>query len=141
MAEEQKQEEGKEEAKPEQKQETLVDVLFRQPTAPTQDEIERWKMKHGDVYVSVLSESEVFIFRAITRPEWIKLQQIMADPEAKMDQFKFEEMICNQCVLWKSIAVSWDMGKGGTPMTLHEQVLQNSNFMSPQAASIFVAKL
>ena len=32
-------------------------------------------------------------------------------------------------------------GKAGTASALHEQILQNSNFLTPQAASMLVVKL
>jgi len=120
---------------------TLPDILKAFPNSPTPEVIEGWKLDYGDVYVSGFSETELFVFRAITRPEWVALQVKSADPEAKMDTFKFEEAICDICVLWKSIPTTWDKCKAGIPSGIQEQVLQNSCFVTPQMASTLCAKL
>ena len=120
---------------------TLPEILRAFPSAPSQEQIESWKAKYGDIYVSGFSETELFVFRAITRPEWVALQARAADPESKMDNFKFEETVCEICVIWKSIPTSWSQCKAGIPTAIQEQVLQNSCFVTPQAASMLCAKL
>ena len=129
------------ETKQEEKEAGLAEILSAFPSAPSADTIEQWKVKHGEVYVSGFSETELFVWRPLTRPEWIKLQMLAATPEAQMDQFKFEEAICNTCVLWKSMERTWEQSKAGTVSTLQEQILQQSNFLTPQAAALFVQKL
>jgi hypothetical protein len=109
--------------------------------APTQEQIEQWKIQFNEVFVSGFSDTELFVWRPLTRPEWVKLQTVVSNPEAQVDQYKFEEMVCDACVLWKSVEKNWEQGKAGTPTSLQEQILQNSNFFSPQAASLLVAKL
>lgn len=122
-------------------QETVSSALKQFDNAPTQAQIDQWKVQFGDVFVSGFSETELFIWRAITRPEWVQLQSLAADPERQLTQFQFEEMVCDACVLWKSTTRSWSEGKAGTPSSLQEQILQHSNFMSPQQAAMLVAKL
>ena len=124
-----------------QPQKGLADFLRDFPTAPSQEQIEKWKTQFGDVYVSGFSETELYIWRAIRRSEWVSLQSRATDPDKKMDQYGFEEAVCEIAVLWKSVAVSFSDGKAGVPTSLQEQILQNSNFLSPQAASMLVAKL
>jgi hypothetical protein len=131
-------EEDKKENKPEN---SLPAILRSFPGAPTQEQINAWKTQFGEVFVSGFSETELFIWRAISRPEWVNLQMSAADPELKVDQYKYEEMVCNTCVLWKSVKGTWTEGKAGTPSSLQEQILQNSNFLTPQAAAMLVAKL
>lgn len=138
MSNEQVAEQKTEEVAP---QETLVNVLKAFPNAPSDTQIEQWKAQFGDVYISGFSETELFVWRSITRPEWAQLQAMTADPAQAVDQFRFEELVCNMCVLWKSVEQSWADGKAGTPTSLQEQILQNSNFMSPQQAAVLVAKL
>jgi hypothetical protein len=130
-----------EEQKKEEPRTGMSEILKAYPNAPSQEQIEQWKMQFGEVFVSGFSDTELFIWRAVNRPEWVRIQMKMNDPEAKMDQFKFEELICDTCILWKSVSVTWDTGKAGTPGTLQEQILQQSNFYSPQQAAMLVAKL
>jgi len=139
MSEESKSEEGTE--KKEDTGPSLVSVLQKYPSAPSQEQIEQWKVTFGEMYVSGFSETELYIWRTLRRKDWIELQALAANPEAKVDDFKFQEMLCDRCLLWKSVEGSWMEGKAGTPVTLHEQILQNSNFMSSQAASMLVARL
>lgn len=132
----------KEEKKQEEKKEPgLADILKAHPGAPSQEEIEGWKATFGDIYVSGFSETELFVWRSITRPEWVNLQTFAADPENKVNNFGFEILVCKTCILWTSVSVPLDKGKAGTPSALQEQILQNSNFLTPQAAAMLVAKL
>ena len=136
-------EEQTEEKQSEQQQnpvQQLMDVLKQFPTAPTQDEVEKWKTKYGDVFVSGFSDNELFIWRTINRREWLDLQLKMSQKE-NTSQMELEELICEFCVLWKSIKLSWSEGKAGTPSVLHEQILQRSNFMNPQTAATMMLKL
>jgi hypothetical protein len=120
---------------------SLVSILKQYSNAPSQEQIEQWKVLHGELFVSGFSETDLYIFRALKRKDWIELQVIASKPENKVDEYKFQELVCDRCVVWKSIDVSWADGKGGTPTTLQEQILQNSNFMSSQAAAMLVARL
>lgn len=136
MSEEQKLEEKKEE-----QPKGLADILRAYPEAPSPDQVEGWKMKYGDVYVSGFSEVELYVWRAISRPEWVKLQMHAADPENKVDQYQFEVLVCETCILWSSVNKSLSEGKAGSASALQEQILQHSNFLTPQAAAMLVAKL
>jgi hypothetical protein len=140
MSEENQSSEKDEEKKDEQSP-SLVSILKQYPSAPSQEQIEQWKVLHGDLFVSGFSETELYVFRALKRKDWIELQVIASKPENKVDEYRFQELVCDRVLLWKSVDVSWADGKGGTPTTLQEQILQNSNFMSPQAASCLVCKL
>lgn len=110
-------------------------VLQKLPGAPTQQMIEQWKTVHGEVYMLALSEKEVFIWRPITRPEYLQVQQTV------QNQSQYEELICDVCTLWRSVDADWQKGKAGTPATLHEQILLQSNFVNANAASLLVARL
>ena len=122
-------------------QDTLPKVLGSFPNAPSSEQIEAWKVQYGEVFVSGFSETDLYIWRALTRPEYVNLDTIASNPETQIDRHKFEEMVCDACVLWKSIDKPWSEGKAGTPTSLQEQILQHSNFLNPQAAALLVAKL
>lgn len=118
----------------------LAELLKKFDGSPTSEMIEGWKVKYGEIFVSGFSESDLYVWRPVSRKEWRDLQAKTQNQEAPITQLDFEEMVCDTCVLWKSNAVAL-ANKGGTASTLHEQILQNSNFMTPQAASMFVARL
>lgn len=111
----------------------LLALLKDFPTAPTASSIEQWKSEHGDVFVSAFSEDEIFVFRSVSRRAHRQLQESSASSD------EFEENLVKSCLLWTSVP---DLDKkGGTIPTLFEQVVQNSNFMSPQLAASLVVKL
>ena len=120
----------------------LKDLLKAFPDAPTESTIEEWKGTHGEVMCSGFSESELFMFRPLTRGEFVELQVVLAQNQTTETQFAVEEDIVNKCVLWatgnglKSLQT-----KGGSLSTLHEQIMQNSNFVNPAMASALVIKL
>ena len=140
MAEEVKQEEVAEEVKQEEAPQ-VYELLKNLPNGPTSEQIEKWKAIHGEVYVSGFSETELFVWRPLGRLEHVNMQQLIQDPKNEIDKFRLEEMICDTCVLYKSVQVTWADGKAGTPGTLSEQIMQNSNFVSPQQANLLVARL
>lgn len=126
----------------EQKQEvqkSLSDFLRELPGAPTPEVIEKWKAEFGEVFVSGFSEQTLFIFRPLFRKEFRDLQTKRSAPESQMDNLQYEEEICNICVLFPR-ADAWAK-LAGTASSLAEQILANSHFFAPGAASMMVQKL
>jgi arylsulfatase A-like enzyme len=113
--------------------EKLKELLSEFPNHPDESVIESWKQSHSDVFCSALSETELFVFRALTRQEHRELQ---AAAETDED---YEDGAVRACLLWASID-NLDQ-KAGTLPTLLEQIMQNSNFMPPQLAGSLVVKL
>jgi len=115
----------------------LRDLLADFPNAPSADQIESMKSIHGDVFLSALSDDEVFLFRSLTRKEHRDLNTKAA--QGIIPQESFEEEVLKVCLLWQSIK-NLDT-KAGTIPSLFEQVMQNSNFLPPQVLSQLVTKL
>jgi len=131
--------EEKEQAAQKQVEEELTAHLDKLPDVPSTEQRELWKTEYGEIFASGFSPTEMYIFRPLSRPEYVKIQTMSQNPEVEMDQFKLEETICNTCVLYPAIL---DLNKkAGTAPSLSEQIMQNSNFLSPQAASVLVIKL
>jgi hypothetical protein len=134
-------------------QEALVQEAFSGVARPPQEQIDAWKAQYGAVFVSALSRDEVFIWKQLTRAEWLQVQmtaqakqQTAKTPEeqqqmALTQQYEMEEAICDICVLWKSRPANWSQGPAGSPSTLHEQIMMNSNFMPTQLAHMSVIRL
>ncbi len=138
MAEEVKETEQKEEGAPD-----LAGLLGVFPGAPGQDQLELWKQQHGEIFCSGFSETELFVWRALSRREYVNLQKLLRTPpqqgQEPMNELDYEEQVVRACLLWSSVP---DITrKGGSISTLSEQVLMNSNFMPPAMASAFVIRL
>ena len=72
----------------------------------------------------------------------MNLQAYITQMKDQVNNFVIEVKIVDTCVLWKSPQGAEALAKkAGTYSTLHEQILQASNFMNPAYAAQFVAKL
>lgn len=132
--------EGKTEEK-EEEQKGLAELLSEFPDAPEEEQIEGWKTSHGEVFCSGFSAIELYIFRPLNRREFVQQQLELAQAQAT-DQFTSEEETVNKCLLWKSGPGAKALeNKAGSLSTLHEQIMQNSNFVNPAMASALVVKL
>lgn len=107
------------------------------PGGPSKETVEAWKAAHGDVYVSAFSDTEVFIFRSLNRAEFRSLQEVAA--QEGFTEMEYQDKTVHTCVLWTSVANV--NAKAGTIPTLTEQIMQNSNFVTPNIAATMVAKL
>lgn len=117
-------------------------ALFAFPGAPTKDQVEGWKQEHGEVFCSGFSMDELFVFRPLKRHEFVELQVLVAQAQGSISQFEIEDTTVKKCLLWSTPAGTKALEvKAGTMSTLHEQVLQNSNFVNPSMASVLVVKL
>ena len=135
----------KEEPQEQPKEKTLGEVLQAFHGAPDDAQIEKWKVAFGEILCSTLSEVELFIFRPISRQEWLNLQAYIAQAQQQnkpVSASDVESKVVETCVLWASPpGVDSLDKKAGTIGTLNEQIMQQSNFVNPAYASQFVVKL
>lgn len=117
-----------------------IQMLIENLDGPGEEQITAWKAKYGEVFVTAISEDEVFIWRALKRREYRELQIKQANPENQMDQLAYEEAVCSVCVLWPT-DMKYAEEKGGLATTLAEQIMQNSDFFNPAQAAALVVKL
>jgi hypothetical protein len=121
----------------------LVNLLKDFDGAPGEAEVEKWKQQFGEVFVSGFSETELFVWRPLSREEYVTMQKAMRAPkegEEPMSDLDFEQAVVDTCMLWGS-ATDALKTKGGSVSTLSEQIMTNSNFMAPAMASVLVMKL
>ena len=117
----------------------IKDLLDKTTGKPNQEQIDAWKAQHnGEVYVMAFSEKELYIWRPLIRSEYLNFQAMAQ--QGTVNQSQYEELVCDNCILWPSDSV-WEKGKAGTPSTLFEQIMVQSNFLSPAAGTTLVAKL
>lgn len=140
------------------KEPSLLDVIKDFPNAPNQAVIDEWKTRYIDIYFSGFSEKECYIWRALNRGEFRQMQinaqilaskaepQNQAELEARIKEninttFAQEEEIVSKCLLWPKLTPEELSFKAGTVTTLLEQIMANSNFVTPQQAQMLVVKI
>lgn len=127
---------------PKEVEKNLSQIMADIPGSPDQSQVEAWKQKHGEIFCSGFSPLEMYVFRPLTRVEFVQIQTVMQAPDNKLSQLDLEEQIVNRCILWCSAEGKVSLhNKAGSLTTLHEQILQNSNFINPAMASALVMKL
>ena len=117
------------------------------PNAPTVEKINEWKVTYGEVFCSGFSELELFVWKPLSRRDYLSLQieitqraqaQQLEDPP----EIELERRIVETCILWGSeLALKALELRAGTVPTLHEQIMLNSNFMNSAMAAALVVKL
>ena len=121
----------------------LAQLLSVFPGSPSKERIEGWKQEHGEIFCSGFSETELFIWRPLSRREYVELQkalrQSQGTPQA-MSELEYEDAVVTRCSLWSSTPSVLEK-KGGSVSTLSEQIMLNSNFVPPAVASAYVIKL
>jgi len=122
----------------------MVQLLSTFEDAPSQTDIESWKQRFGEIFVSGFSETEMFVWRPLQRGEYVTLQKKLREPIKETgeqpSELDFEEWVTQTCILWSSNKKICTL-KGGTIATLSEQIMTNSNFMQPNLAAMLVMKL
>jgi len=97
------------------------------PGGPTQNKVEEWKAKFGEIFMSEFGE-DTYIFRTISRLEY---KQIL-NTEGNATELYREEQIVGQSVLWPENLNHTIIaeGKAGIPTVLTDQVMNKSGFVA-----------
>jgi len=130
---------------------SLKEILTGHDEKPGQEQIDAWKVQYGSAFVSGFDEEELYIWRPMNRREYKTLQarrdelMVLAQQGQgnPLGEAEWEEMICHTCVLWPQVEESYwsEKAKAGAPSTLAGQIMTQSAFLNPQAASYLVEKL
>lgn len=93
--------------------------------SPTQEQINEWKVKHGEVYVATFSNEEKYVYRPLKRFEY---KQILSLGQQDNKSFA-EEKVAQFCILWPIIdPAKLATFKAGTISTLVDLIMAVSNF-------------
>lgn len=93
--------------------------------AASNDQINEWKAKFGDIYQAKFSEEEKYIYRPLRRLEY---KQLLSIGQNENKAFA-EEKVVQMCVVWPIIdPTKISMLKAGTISTLVELIMTASNF-------------
>lgn len=123
--------------------------------APSSSDVELWKQRFGDVFITGLTDDEVFIWRTVKRLEYKNIMarvaaamQTMAKTQtamANVDEGRnslFIEELCKTCILWPSIDQNQlAFSKAGTLDALANLILEGSNFLAHSLAVRLTRKI
>lgn len=122
---------------------SLLAALQKFENAPTKEQIENWK-KHFEVFATGLDDSEIYLWRPISRGEYKSKKKELQDQsqaaQKPVEDGVFEEAIVQICLLWSSAPEALQK-KAGSYEVLFEQIMLNSNFINAQMAAQMVIKL
>ena len=92
---------------------------------PTQEQVNDWKAKHGEVLVASFSQDEKYVYRPLRRFEY---KQIIGIGQTENKAFA-EEKVVQMCVVWPTIdPTKISTFKAGTISTLVDLIMSASNF-------------
>lgn len=95
------------------------------PNGPTQEQINEWKEKYGDIYVATFSEDK-YIYRSLKRFEY---KQILSLNQTQDARTFAEEKVAEKCIIWPRVeAAKLSTLKAGTISTLVDLIMAASNF-------------
>lgn len=124
-----------------------LDLIFPDlPDSPSFHELNAWKEEFGNtVFAFPLGEGEQFVFRSLTRSDWMRIRMLVQQAVAEgkqVDDDEVAKIVVDTCVLWASeLAVDAFEHKAGTMDTVHEVIRLYSNFVNPMAAAQSVIRL
>jgi len=93
---------------------------------PTQEQIDEWKAKFGDIFLATFSGEEKYVYRPLRRFEYKQIIQLGQGQENKTFA---EEKIAQMCIIWPTIEPSKIATlKAGTISTIVDLIMSASNF-------------
>jgi hypothetical protein len=116
----------------EEAQEDGEELVF--PGGPTKKQVDKWKEELAKkklsaelVVVAVTGEDVPFIYRKLSRPEYMKIVGQARDNEDE----DYREDVMDLCILWpktftREAREKWPLA--GTPTTIFEHIMANSGF-------------
>lgn len=129
-------------------QRDVLQLLAGQEDAPSEDQIELWKEKHGPESIQLLGldKDNVYIYTHLTLPQWEKINEIVAKaqgtPMADKIQGMIREKVIRTAVLWPKLDPRFfQTCRAGLPDTLYQLILIHSYFLSPQQAMTLTTQL
>lgn len=125
-------------------QEFLEGLKEDRPDAPTFDQVQAWKAQSGRVKLMMFSDDEVYFIRALKSGEYkAMVQQAQGQGKTPEQQNEIlQDMVVCKATLWPVVDRT-EMGAlfAGTKDSLYTAVMQASNFLTPQEASMMVTEI
>jgi hypothetical protein len=125
----------------------ILDTLYKREDAPSAEQIDAWKQKHGSegVQVLALDSQNVYIFTHLTWGQWERVSKLSesiqkqgnADAEKAM-----REAVVRAAVLWPKLPADFFQNcRAGLPTTLMDQIMIVSYFLNPEQAMSLTTRL
>jgi hypothetical protein len=106
--------------------------LAKIPGAPTKEQIDAWKAQFGTVYVMPFSPNEAYVWRYLTRGEWMGL---MGNQELVANEAMLQSQIVQRGLLWPKLGPLEEQAtRAGLIPTLFGVIMQGSYFLAPEVA-------
>lgn len=130
--------------------EQIMELLKGTEGAPTEAQINKWKMEYGanGVHVLALGEGDVYIFTHLKRGQWKKIQEVIAKMQetgtAGADlEDSLKEKVVQHSVLWpRPLTLEFFYNsRAGVMDSLYQVILLNSYFLTPQQAMLLTTQL
>lgn len=126
----------------------ILSLLSADENAPSLEQIDAWKEKHGKNGLHVMSfgDNDNYIYHHLTRGEWKKIKEIMKQLQQSENADELEEklkekVVCS-CIVWPTADQQWlDNSKAGVVDSLYQMILLNSGFLTPQQAMLLTTQL
>ena len=127
----------------------VLDLLKSSANAPSDQQIESWKAKHGknSIYAIGMGEGDVYVFTHLKRGQWKKIQEIitkMAKADEAFDaQDEMKKKVVQYCTLFPGpLPLEFFYNsRAGVLDALYEAILLNSYFLSPQQTMMLTTQL
>jgi len=117
----------------------LRDALAGVPGSPAPEQLDAWKKQFRTVYVLPLSPTEVYIWRYLTRAEWMSL---IAQEEIATSEVRLQEAVVNRALLWPKLdPIQMQASRAGLVSTLFGVIMKGSWFLEPEIAISLVQEL
>jgi hypothetical protein len=126
----------------------ILELLQNTPGAPSEAQINQWKVQHGanGVHVMALGEGDIYIFTHLKRGQWQKIQEVTAKAQETQNadiENVLKEKVIQYATLWpKPLTVEFFYNsRAGVVDSLYQVILLNSYFLSPQQAMLLTTQL
>ena len=127
-----------------QKEKTALDIIKEFKDGPSDEQVEQWKTMFGEnnIFASMYSEDELYVYRPITRTEWKSIMMDLAKAPQDKRASVNEEMVVQRCMLFPQFDIDFKAGsKAGTISSIYTQILIVSNFMNDAVLEQLIVKL
>lgn len=127
----------------------VVNLLKSAPNAPSDKQIQAWKVKHGQnsIYALGMGEGDVYVFTHLKRGQWKKIQEIITKMSNADNTFdgtdEMKKKVVQYCTLFPApLPIEFFYNsRAGVLDALYEAILLNSYFLSPQQTMMLTTQL
>lgn len=123
-----------------------LEIMKHDPNAPSEDQLEEWKHKHGNIFFLPLNKTQFYIYRPVTGTEYEEMVASMlkhvGKDDTRMQEKTLNELVCYRCTLYPKITPETKKSlSAGTIPSLSHMIHLMSNFCDPSQLSNLIYEL